>query len=114
MADLKQKVQGIDPDLKAMDLKKFTAKSEGNIYEALAVIGKRAGDLVTDLKIELHGKLEEFAVTYDAIEEVMENKEQLEISKFYERLANPALIATNEFMEGTLEYEYKNDEDQES
>lgn len=107
MADLKQKVQGIDPNLTAMDLQEISHKSEDNIYEALAIIGKRARNLVTDLKIELHGKLEEFAVSYDAIEEVMENKEQLEISKFYERLANPALIALNEFKEDKLEWEYR-------
>jgi len=66
--------------------------------------------LSQDLKQELHSKLEEFASTTDAIEEIHENKEQIEISKFYERLPNPAIIALNEYMNGELEYRYKGEE----
>jgi len=103
MSDIKSKVQSLDPNCEARDVKGIASKA-GNIYEVLNVISKRAASLSQDLKVELHSKLDEFAVTTDAIEEVHENKEQIEISKFYERLPNPAIIAFNEFMDGELEY----------
>lgn len=78
-----------------------------NIYESLMVIAKRARQLNVQLKEELNSKLEEFAVTPDTIEEINENKEQIEISKFYEKLPNPTVIATNEFLEDKLEYRFK-------
>lgn len=106
MSDIKSKVQNIDPNVSAKDVKAIAAKSS-NIYESLAVISKRATQVAADLKRELNGKLEEFAVTTDTIEEVLENKEQIEISKFYERLPNPAVIAYNEFMNEDLEYRYR-------
>lgn len=105
MADIKTKVQGIDPNLKARDLADMSEKSR-NIYESIAIIMKRAKQLNVDLKIELHGKLEEFAINTDAIEEIQENKEQIEISKFYEKLPNPAVIATTEFLDGKLNHKY--------
>jgi len=105
MSDIKTKVQGLDPNLKARNIIEMVEKT-GNVYEALAVISKRSRLLAKDLKYELHQKLEEFAVTPDAIEEIHENKEQIEISKFYERLPNPTLIATDEFLNGKLEYKY--------
>ena len=101
----KTKVQGLDPNLKARNIIEMASKT-GNVYEALAIIAKRSRLLSKDLKYELHQKLEEFAVTPDAIEEIHENKEQIEISKFYERLPNPTLIATEEFLEGKLEHKY--------
>jgi DNA-directed RNA polymerase subunit K/omega len=82
------------------------AATTGNIYEALAIISKRARQLAVDLKHELNTKLEEFAVQSDTIEEITENKEQIEISKFYERLPNPVIIATKEYLEGDLYYRY--------
>ncbi|MDF1698809.1 MAG: DNA-directed RNA polymerase subunit omega [Saprospiraceae bacterium] len=103
MSDIKSKVQSLDPNVAARDIRSIAATT-GNIYEVLNVISKRAANLSQDLKIELHSKLEEFATTTDAIEEVHENKEQIEISKFYERLPNPAIIAFNEYMDGELEY----------
>lgn len=103
MSDIKSKVQSLDPNVEARDIKSIAA-STGNIYEVLNIISKRAANLSQDLKIELHSKLDEFATTTDAIEEVHENKEQIEISKFYERLPNPAIIAFNEYMNGELEY----------
>jgi len=110
MSDIKTKVQGIDPNLKARDVKGLAGET-GNIYETLSIIMKRARFLSRDLKYELHNKLEEFAVTPDAIEEIHENKEQIEISKFYERLPNPTIIATEEYLEGKLEYRYRNREE---
>jgi DNA-directed RNA polymerase subunit K/omega len=77
-----------------------------NIYETLAIISKRARQLAVDLKHELNQKLEEFAVPTETIEEVVENKEQIEISKFYERLPNPVIIATQEFIDDELYHRY--------
>lgn len=105
MSDIKTQVQGMDPALRARNVKQVV-KQTGNIYEALAIITKRAKQLSVDLKHELHQKLEEFAVTSDTIEEVSENKEQIEISKFYERLPNPTLIATEEFLSDELYHRY--------
>lgn len=106
MTDIKSKVQGMDPNLSARPIEQLVAET-GNIYEALAVITKRARQLNMDIKKELHAKLDEFAIVSDTIEEVQENKEQIEISKFYERLPNPTIIAFNEFVEDELEYRLK-------
>lgn len=106
MADIKTRVQSIDPNLKARDLADMSSNA-GNIYEAISVIEKRACNLNVRIKNELHGKLEEFAITTDTIEEIQENKEQIEISKFYEKLPNPTVIATEEYLSGKLEFEYK-------
>lgn len=71
----------------------------GNLYESIAVIGKRANQINIALKEELHNKLEEFASHTDSLEEIHENKEQIEISRAYERMPNPALLATQEFLD---------------
>lgn len=113
MTDIKSKVQGIDPNIRARDIKGLASK-RGNLYETLNIISKRATQVAVDVKNELHKKLEEFAVTSDTIEEVHENKEQIEISKFYERLPNPVVIATEEYLNGELEFRYRGDEDAET
>jgi DNA-directed RNA polymerase subunit K/omega len=82
----------------------------GNIYNSIAVIAKRANQINIVVKEELHEKLEEFASHTDSLEEIHENKEQIEISKAYERLPNPALLATTEFLEDKV-YFRKNEED---
>ena len=82
----------------------------GNLYESIAIIAKRANQINIALKEELHNKLEEFASHTDSLEEIHENKEQIEISKAYERMPNPALLATAEFMEDKV-YFRRNDED---
>ncbi len=74
----------------------------GNIYESVAIIGKRANQIATDLKQELTKKLQEFAPSTDSLEEVFENCEQIEISRFYEKLPKPTLIATQEFADGKV------------
>ncbi|MDY0779202.1 DNA-directed RNA polymerase subunit omega [Tenacibaculum sp. IB213877] len=74
----------------------------GNIYEAISIIAKRATQINTDLKKELVDKLEEFATYNDSLEEVFENKEQIEVSKFYERLPKPHSIAVEEWLEGDV------------
>jgi DNA-directed RNA polymerase subunit K/omega len=82
----------------------------GNLYESIAVIAKRANQINISVKEELHSKLEEFASHTDNLEEVHENKEQIEISRFYERMANPAIQATQEFLEDKI-YFRRNDDD---
>jgi len=91
---------------KLSDIKEKT----GNIYESIAIIAKRANQINITLKEELHNKLEEFASHTDSLEEIHENKEQIEISKAYERMPNPSLLATTEFMDDKV-YFRKNDED---
>jgi DNA-directed RNA polymerase subunit K/omega len=71
----------------------------GNLYESISIVGKRANQINISLKEELHNKLEEFASHTDSLEEIHENKEQIEISKAYERMPNPPLLATQEFLE---------------
>lgn len=101
MAELKDKTQGIPASARPRDI--YAVKGEhDSIYESLVVIARRAKQISVDMKHELLGKLEEFATTPETIEEVTENKEQIEISKFYERLPNPAIIATEEFLNGEL------------
>lgn len=75
-----------------------------NIYEAISIIAKRATQINSDLKKELVDKLEEFATYNDSLEEVFENKEQIEVSKFYERLPKPHAIAVEEWLNGKVYY----------
>lgn len=77
------------------------AEQTGNVYETVCIIGKRANQISADLKKELEKKLQEFAST-DNNEEVSENREQIEISRFYEKLPKPTLIATQEYIEHKL------------
>lgn len=69
----------------------------GNIYEALSVLSKRADQIAEDLKVELHDKLNEFATHNESLEEIFENKEQIEVSRFYESLPKPHHIAATEW-----------------
>jgi DNA-directed RNA polymerase subunit K/omega len=80
---------------KLSDLK----EKSGNLYESIAVIAKRANQINISIKEELHNKLEEFASHTDSLEEIHENKEQIEISRAYERMPNPAILATTEFLD---------------
>ena len=79
------------------DLRELDA-STGNIYESIVVIGKRANQIAVDVKEELNQKLSEFATTSDNLEEVFENREQIEISKHYERMPKPTLVAIDDFL----------------
>ena len=74
----------------------------GNIYESIVVLGKRANQISSEMKEELNKKLQEFASYTDNLEEVFENREQIEISRFYERLPKSVCIATQEFVEGNV------------
>ena len=80
------------------------SEETGNIYETVAILGKRANQISTDIKEELKKKLSEFAAATDTMEEVFENREQIEISRYYERLPKPSLIATQEFTDGRIYY----------
>lgn len=74
----------------------------GNIYEAITVISKRAEQINTEIKKELIDKLEEFATYNDSLEEIFENKEQIEVSKFYEKLPKPHALAVQEWLENKI------------
>ena len=87
------------------DIADLAAKAS-NIYEAVAVIGKRANQISVEMKEELSSKLQEFASCTDNLEEIFENREQIEISKFYERIPKPVLIATQEFENGELIFKH--------
>ena len=77
-------------------------KNTENIYESIVAMSKRSNQISVELKEELIGKLQEFASTTDNLEEIFENREQIEISKFYERLAKPVAIAMDEMLEEKL------------
>jgi DNA-directed RNA polymerase subunit K/omega len=83
------------------DIERFTAPT-GNIYESVMVIAKRANQISAELKQELSKKLEEFSSISDNLEEVFENREQIEMSKYYEKLPKAGLLATQEFLEGKI------------
>ena len=74
----------------------------GSIYEAIVIMGKRAEQINAEIRTELHQKLDEFAVHNSTLEEVFENREQIEISKNYERLPKPTAIAVQEWMDGDI------------
>ncbi|RMG79375.1 MAG: RNA polymerase Rpb6 [Bacteroidetes bacterium] len=96
-----------------MDIKKLEAptttvtrdlieleKPTGNIYESIAIISKRAEQISVQLKEELMEKINEFSSNLDSLDEIFENREQIELSKYYERLPKPTLLAIQEFLEG--------------
>ncbi|MFP9117266.1 DNA-directed RNA polymerase subunit omega [Flavobacterium sp. RNTU_13] len=104
-----------------MDLKKTTApvntitynkakieEPTGNVYEAITIIAKRASQINTEIKKELIEKLEEFATYNDSLEEIFENKEQIEVSKFYEKLPKPHALAVQEWLENKVYYKEPN------
>ena len=86
---------------KTYDRNKIEAPTE-NIYEALAIIAKRSMQINLDIKKELHEKLEEFATHNDSLEEIFENKEQIEVSRFYERLPKPHAMAVEEWLKNKI------------
>lgn len=97
-------------NIETRDLNELKNKT-GNLYESIAIVAKRANQINISLKEELHNKLEEFASHTDSLEEIHENKEQIEISRAYERMPNPALLATQEFMDAKIYYRKNEDQD---
>lgn len=88
----------ITRDLRTLDV------NTGNVYESIVVISKRANQIAADVKEELHNKLADFATVNDNLEEVFENREQIEISKHYERMPKPTLLAIDEFLNDKVYY----------
>ena len=97
------------PSIITRDVDKIAAHT-GNVYESVVVISKRSRQIAINIKEELNNKLAEFATTVDNLEEVFENREQIEISKFYERLPKPTTSGLEEFLEGKIMYRRRADE----
>ncbi len=91
---------------------KYLAEPTGNIYKTVVILYKRANQIALAEKKELNKKLEDFKNERDSMEEVFENREQIEISKYYERQPKPALVAIEEFLEGELNYRSASEEDE--
>jgi len=85
------------------DLRELDVKTD-NIYESLVIMSKRANQISNNVKEELHQKLSEFASSNDNLEEVFENREQIEISKYYEKMPKPSLVAIQEFLDDKIYY----------
>ena len=110
MSLLRRQLSTVTNNIETRDVNELKEKT-GNIYESIAVISKRANQINITLKEELHNKLEEFASHTDSLEEIHENKEQIEISRAYERMPNPALLATSEFLDNKVYYRKNEDAD---
>ena len=108
-----------------MDLKKTNApvntitydrnqidEPTGNVYESISIIAKRAEQINTEIKKELIDKLEEFATYNDSLEEIFENKEQIEVSKFYERLPKPHALAVQEWLTDKIYFRHTEEDNQ--
>ena len=104
---LKASVTTITRDLNQLDVE------TENIYQTVVIVAKRANQISVELKQELNRKLEEFAYYTDNLEEVFENREQIEISKYYERLPKPTLIAIQEFLDDDIYYRMSEPETEE-
>ena len=94
-----------DPSIITRDLN-ILAKDTHNLYESVSIISKRARQISAKVKEELSSKLAEFATTVDNLEEIFENREQIEISRFYERMPKSTVVATEEFLTGELTHRY--------
>ena len=91
--------------------KNLVDEPTNNIYEAISIISKRANQINGDIKKELLEKLDEFATYNDSLEEIFENKEQIEVSKFYEKLPKPHSLAVQEWLEDKIYFRNTADED---
>lgn len=83
----------------------------GNVYESITVISRRANQIASELKQELTRKLADFSSSNDTLEETFENREQIEISRYYERMPKPVITATEEFLEGKVYYRHANEQE---
>lgn len=107
------KLGHINPSIQTFDVDEIAEKSD-NLYASVAIASKRARQIAVQMKEELSHKLADFATTVDNLEEIFENKEQIEISKYYERLPKPTNIGLNQFMNDELEFRYKEIEEGEN
>ncbi|MBS1776643.1 MAG: DNA-directed RNA polymerase subunit omega [Bacteroidetes bacterium] len=102
----KKALASVNPLVETRDVIAIKNKT-GNLYESIVVMSRRASQLAVSMKEDLHKKLDEFSSHTDSLEEIHENKEQIEISRAYEKMANPALQATAEFFEDKIYYRKK-------
>lgn len=102
----KKALASVNPLVETRDVIAIKEKT-GNLYESIVVMARRANQISITMKEDLHKKLDEFSSHTDTLEEIHENKEQIEISRMYERMANPALQSTNEFFEDKIYYRKK-------
>ncbi|MDX2002557.1 MAG: DNA-directed RNA polymerase subunit omega [Chitinophagales bacterium] len=107
----KQNIANLSPTIETRDLNEMSRKT-GNLYEAIAIINKRAKQINVKTREELHAKLNEFASATDNLEEVFENREQIEISKYYEKLPSAQIIALEEFMTDEVYFRKPTEEQQ--
>ncbi len=110
MSTNKKAMAAVNPLIETRDVIAMKNRT-GNLYESIVVISKRASQIAVNMKEELHRKLEEFSSHADSLEEIHENKEQIEISRAYERMPNPALLATQEFMDSKIYHRKNEDQD---
>lgn len=101
----KKKSNNISASLITRDMKEITQKT-GNVYESVYIIAQRAKQIAVKTKEELTNKLNDFSSPIDNLEEVFENREQIEISKYYERMPKPTTLATEEFLEDKIVWKY--------
>jgi len=99
-----------NPSITTRDTSELVQDTD-NIYQTVVVASKRARQISSTVKEELSNKLAEFASTVDNLEEIFENREQIEISKFYERMPKPTIMAMEEFLEGKVYYRKREEED---
>ncbi len=92
-----------NPSIITRDVDKIAIKT-GNTYESISIIGQRARQISSKMKEELSGKLSEFASSVDNLEEIFENREQIEISKHYERMPKPSALAIDEFLGDKIDF----------
>lgn len=102
-----------EPSIITRDLNTL-AKDTLNVYESVSIISKRSRQISTVVREELSSKLAEFATTVDNLEEIFENREQIEISRYYERMPKSTVIAIEEFLNGELNYRYPVEEETQS
>lgn len=102
----KKALAAVNPMIETKDVIAIKEKT-GNLYESIVVMSRRASQISVAVKEELHKKLDEFSSHTDSLEEIHENKEQIEISRMYERMANPALQSVTEFFDDKIYYRKK-------
>lgn len=106
MSSNKRAMAAVNPLIETRDNTIIKSRT-GNLYESIVVMSRRSNQIAVTMKEELHRKLDEFSSHTDNLEEIHENKEQIEISRIYERMANPALQSLTEFMDDKIYYRKK-------
>lgn len=107
----KIKMTQINPLIETQNLAEMASQT-GNVYESIYVVARRSNQIAREIKEELHAKLEDFASHTDNLEEIHENREQIEISKFYEKLPHATILATNEYKNHELTVRLEDSEEQ--